>query len=532
MTSHTPDPIATLPEELAAEEWRGIARGLHAHMTRTGRRHKDLAEAAGMAVSNLSAYLNLHRSPSQRTMRRVLVAAVRTQGVTEAMIDHWMRQPDTREARLLERIAELEEAGVELTRPQRDRLLSAAASDDALSGAMLRLSDEIQSLRTRCQQLTMAHADAAGESLVQSAVEAFHSDPRMRRFMREVEADIRRAHASERRDHGTITAMLEAMLQKERIKVERTPPTSPRAVRGRWEGMRWLLSLKDEKRAEITTAIHPAQYPFELGRVVGHLRMMRLLGPADLKEIGVFARDWVAQNFPQAPPGPAAAEQLEQDVIWLIVRSLAGRWATGLFTLPADRFVRLAESRSYDVDGLAAALNVSWETVVNRISQLDSGLPVHFVKMDWRGVVLKRSSYSGLQFAPLYMRICGRWASARSLLTVPGNIVRQYSVFPDLAGQTYFCVGRSVRAPLLHFGAAPLVYSLTLGVQAKDAGRMIYAQKFHDGPVECGVTCRLCTVLNCENRVSPSASLPGMGRFDSQVIWSGKTIHERVPADR
>ncbi len=532
MPEEAPDSLAFLADEIAASEWRAIARGLHAHLARTGRRQKDLAAAAGMALSNLSAYLNLHRSPSSKTARRVLAAAMQTQGVTEAMIDHWIRRPDTREARLLERVTELEEAGVPLTRAQRERLLSASAGDPALSGAVLLMSDEIRSLRTRCAQLAMAHADAAGESLVQSAVEAFDGDPRMRHFVREVEADVRRTHAGERGDHATITALLETMLQKEHIKIERMTPSSPRAVRGRWEGMRWLLSLKDEKRAAITTAIHPAQYPFELGRVVGHLRVVRLLGPAGLKELGAFARDWIAQNFPQAPPGPAEAEQLEQDIIWLIVRSLAGRWATGLFTLPADRFVRLAEAQRYDVDGLAAALNVSWETVVNRISQIDSGLPVHFIKMDWRGVVLKRSSYSGLQFGPLYMRICGRWASARSLLTAPGNVVRQYSMFPDLAGQTYFCVGRSVRAPLLHYGAAPLVYSLTLGVQARDAGRMVYAQQFNDGPVECGVTCRLCTVLNCENRVSPSASLPGMGRFDLEVIWSGRTIHERVPADR
>jgi predicted transcriptional regulator len=184
------------------------------------------------------------------------------------------------------------------------------------------------------------------------------------------------------------------------------------------------------------------------------------------------------------------------------------------------------------VDRLAAELGISWETVVNRISQLDSGLPVHFIKMDWRGVVLKRSSYSGLQFAPLYMRVCGRWASARSLIAWPGSIFRQYSVFPDLAGQTFFCVGRSVRAPQMAFGAAPLVYSLTLGVQARDAHRLIYAQDFTNPPVECGVTCRLCTVLNCENRVCPSASQPAMGKFDFDVIWSGKTIHERIPTDQ
>ncbi len=528
MAPQTPEPSDGLQRELAAEEWRRIARGLHAHMTRTGRRHRDLAQAAGMALSNLSAYLNLHRAPGQRTIRRVLAAALRTQGVTQAMIDHWMRQPDMRESQLMERLTALDDAGVELTQGQRDRLLSSAASDRLLSGAVLRLADEIRSLRTRCAQLAMAHTDAARESLVQSAVEAFQTDPKMRRFTREIEADIRRTHGDARRDRGTLTELFESMLRREGIKIERTP-RSPHAVRGHWEGLHWLLSLKDEKRAEITTAIHPAQYPFELGRVVGHLRALRLLDAAAQKEIGAFARAWVAQNFPQAVPGPAEAEQLEQDIIWLIVRSLAGRWATGVFTLPADRFVRLAESTEYDVDGLAAALNVSWETVINRISQIDSGLPVHFVKMDWRGVVLKRSSYSGLQFAPLYMRICGRWASARSLLTVPGNIVRQYSVFPDLAGQRYFCVGRSVRAPLMRYGAAPLVYSLTLGVQAKDAPRMVYAQKFHDEPVECGVTCRLCTVRNCENRVSPSASLPGMGRFDFEVIWSGRTIHERVP---
>ncbi len=527
---HTPRSVPAF--DLAAEEWRSIARGLHAHLTRTGRRQKDLAAAAGMAVSNLSAYLNLHRAPSAATMGRILAAAMRSQGVTEAMIDRWRHELDTREADLLARLHDLSDAGVELTRAQCDRLVSGAATDGLLAGALTTLTDEIRSLRSRCTQLAMAHTDAARESLVQSAVEAFQEDAQMRRFPREVEKDLRRVHLHERHKAGSVMELLESMLRREKIRVERSPSPGPRSGRTGYEGMRWLLSLQDDKRATVTTALHPAQYPFELGRVVGHLRVMHLFGEGGQKEIGAFARSWVAKNFPQAAADPAEAEQIEQDIIWLIVRSLAGRWATGLFTLPADRFVKLAETHDYDVDGLAASLSVSWETVVNRISQLDSGLPVHFVKMDWRGVVLKRSSYSGLRFAPLYMRVCGRWASARSLLTLPGSVVRQYSIFPDFDSQNYFCVGRSVRAPSLHFGEAPLVYSLTLGVQARDAHRLVYAHGFHSEPVECGVTCRLCTVLDCENRVSPAARLPGMGKFDFRVIWSGRTIHERVPAER
>ncbi len=526
------NPAETFSGAVSAEEWRGIARGLHSHLTRTGRKQKDLAAAAGLAVSNLSAYLNLHRAPNRQTISRILTAALQTQGVTRAMIEHWMRQMDGQELKLQERIAELIESGVELSATERDRLLSAVAGDRTLAGTFLRLANEIRALRTRSAQLAMAHTDAARESLVQVAVEAFQVDPKMRHFMREIEKDVRRTQAEERRAHSSTLEMLETILDREGIKTERAEPDSPRSGRGRWEGLRWLLSLKDAKRARITTGIHPAQYPFELGRVVGHLRMMHLFGSSGQDEIGRFASEWVAANFPQAVANPADRSQLEQDIIWLIFRSLSGRWATGLFTLPSERFVRLAESYQYDIDRLAAALNVSWETIVNRISQLDSGLPVHFIKMDWRGVVLKRSSYSGLQFAPLYMRVCGRWASARSLITLPGSVLRQYSVFPDLAGQTFFCVGRSVRAPTLRYLAAPLVYSLTLGVQARDAKRLIYAHNFSSEPVECGVTCRLCTVLNCENRVCPSADLPGMGKFDFNVIWSGKTIHERIPTDQ
>ncbi len=88
-----------------------------------------------------------------------------------------------------------------------------------------------------------------------------------------------------------------------------------------------------------------------------------------------------------------------------------------------------------------------------------------------------------------------------------------------------------MRAPSLHFGAAPLVYSLTLGVQARDAHRLVYARDFESPEVACGVTCRLCTVRNCENRVCPSAAQPGMGKFDFDVIWSGKTIHERMSGE-
>ena len=523
-----PSPSPAMIDPITPEQWRGIARGLHTHLTRTGRRQKDLASGAGMAVSNLSAYLNLHRMPAQKTAERILMAAMEGQGVTAVMIQHWRQQPDVPVTQLQERLVELADMGIAFSQPQRDRLFSVVAGDHLLAGAFMKMADEAQELRVRNAQLAMAHTDAARESLVQSAVEAFQTDPKMRHFSRAVEKDLRSVHAEERRQHSSTMEMMQAILADEGVKVERAET----AGRGRWEGFRWLLTLKDSKRARISAGIHSAQYPFELGRVVGHLRMNRLFGSTGQGEVEAFARSWVEENFPQAADDPADKAQLEQDIIWLVFRSLSGRWATGLFTLPQDRFVKLAETHAYDVDSLAAELGVSWETVINRISHLDTGLPIHFIKMDWRGVVLKRGSSSGLQFAPLYMRVCGRWASARSLITSPGSIFRQYSTFPDLAGQTYFCIGRSVRAPALHYGAAPLVYSLTMGVQARDADRLVYAQNFASAAVDCGVTCRLCTVLNCENRVCPSANHPGMGKFDFNVIWSGKTIHERIPTDR
>jgi predicted transcriptional regulator len=518
--------------EVSAEEWRGIARGLQAHLLQTGRHQKDLAAAAGLASSNLSTYLNLRRTPSPTMIRRILRAALEDQGVTLAMISHWKRQLDETELRLQERLAELINGGLALTAGQRDHLLAAVAGDRTLAQCFQRLTDEVRTLRSRCSQFAMAHTDAARESLVQSAVEEFLLDPRMRHLTREVEKDIRKVHGEERKQHPGAVQALEAILERHQVRIERVAPATPRTGRGRWEGIRWLLSLKDARRATVSTQIHPDQYPFELGRVVGQLRLMRLLGSEAQREVEGFASAWVEENFPQVITDPPERSQLEQDIVWLIFRSLAGRWATGFFTLPSDRFVRLAEQHQYDVDRLSADLQVSWETVANRISQLDSGLPVHFVKMDWRGVVLKRSSFSGLQFAPLYMRVCGRWASARSLLTSPGSIFRQYSTFPDLAGQTFFCVSRSVRAPVLRYGAAPLVYSLTLGVRASDAHRMVYAENFNSPAVECGVTCRLCTVLNCENRVCPAVSHPGMGKFDFSLVWSGKTIHERFPSQR
>jgi Short-chain fatty acyl coenzyme A regulators len=529
MNESKDSPFPEFLRHINSDEWRTIARGLHSHLSQTGRRQKDLAAQAQMAVSNLSAYLNLHRTPSAQTVTRILSAAMKTHGVTAAMIEHWRRQPDSQEIHFRDRLKDLEEMGITFSASQQQSMLTATASNRTLAGAFIKMTDEIRSLGTRSAQLALAHTDAARESLLQSAVEAFQLAPGTRHFTKAIEKDIRQLHNDERKAQVTTEEMVNTMLAEEKIKIERVAPTSPRTGRGRWEGLKWLLSLKDQKRATITTGIPPDQYPFELGRVLGHMRMQRLFGSAGQKEIEQFVRNWVAKNFPQSESDPAEREQIEQDITWLVFRSLAGRWTTGLYTLPVDRFVKLSESCLYDIDRIAATLNTSWETVANRISQLDVGLPVHFIKMDWRGVVLKRSSFSGLTFAPLYMRVCGRWASARSLLMFHGSIFRQHSMFPDWNDQTYFCVGRSLRAPSLHFQAAPLVYSITLGVNAADAHRMVYAQNFNSPPVECGSTCRLCSVLNCENRVCPSAEFPGIGKFDYNVIWSGKTIHERMP---
>ena len=529
MAPHELPDESPLVHEITAEEWRGIARGLQVHLAQTGRKQMHLAQAAGIAPPNLSTYLNLRRRPSRGMMRRIVAAALETLGVTAAMVERWKRRPDESEARLQDRMRELIENGIELPEADRQRLLTAMSADSSLARTFLRLTGELNSFRAKCGQLAMAHTDAARESLVQAAVEAFQRDPRMRHLTREVERDIRRAHTEERKHSASPVEALQAFLEKEGVRIERVEPSTPRSGRGRWEGIRWLLSLKDTRRATISTNIHPEQYPFELGRVVGQIRIGQVLGSSASQEIEEFARQWVVENFPSVAANAPERSQIEQDIVWLIFRSLAGRWATGFFTLPSDRFVRLAESCQYDLDRLAVELNVSYETIANRISQLDSGLPVHFIKMDWRGVVLKRSSFSGLEFAPLYMRVCGRWASARSLLTGPGSTVRQSSSFPDLSGQTFFCVSRCVRAPSLAFDSAPLVYSLTIGVQAHDAHNLIYAREFGNPPIECGVTCRLCCVLNCENRVCPSVDHPGMGKFDYNLVWSGKTIHERFP---
>jgi len=529
MSDGHPRELEAIPDEITPEEWRNIARGLQAHLLQTERHQKDLAAAANLAPSNLSTYLNLRRVPSRSMMRRILSAALETQGITAAMVQHWRRQLDESELKLQERIAELVEGGLDLSEQEHARLLGATAGDNALARTFLKLAQEVRSYRSKCSQLAMAHTDAARESLGQAAVEAFQQDARMRHLTLEVERDIRRAHTEERKRHTSPLEALQSMLEQEGVRVDRVAPSSPRSGRGRWEGIRWLLSLKDTKRATISTRVHPEQYPFELGRVMGQLRLLHILGADASREVEAFAGDWVEENFPEVAANDPERSQLEQDIVWLIFRSLAGRWATGFFTLPSDRFLRLAESHDYDIDRIAVQLDVSFETVANRISHLDAGLPVHFIKMDWRGVVLKRSSFSGLEFAPLYMRVCGRWASARSLLASAGGTFRQYSTFPDLAGRTFFCVSRCVRAPALQFGSAPLVYSLTLGVPASDAHRLVYAQSFTNPPVACGVTCRLCTVLDCENRVCPSVSHPGMGKFDFRLVWSGKTIHERFP---
>lgn len=210
----------------------------------------------------------------------------------------------------------------------------------------------------------------------------------------------------------------------------------------------------------------------------------------------------------QSALAPIHASAPHAQIRSLIKIHLANYFA-GALLLPYDSFFEMTQRTRYDVERIASAFAVSYETVAHRLCNLSrpkqQGVPFHFLRVDVAGNISKRYSATGLKF-PHGTGSCPKWIVHLSFMT-PHAISKQYSVFPD--GAMYFCFSRVIAEPRGGSLTRGTVYSIGLGTHASNARHLAYADEMPFAnpermAVPVGTTCRFCERTDCNQRAAPS----------------------------
>ena len=188
--------------------------------------------------------------------------------------------------------------------------------------------------------------------------------------------------------------------------------------------------------------------------------------------------------------------------------ALANAFA-GAVLMPYQPFLEAAEQVRYDVELLGHRFRTSFEQVCHRLCTLRRpgamGVPFHFLRVDLAGNISKRFSGSGIRFAR-FAGACPRWNVFAAFMT-PGMIKTQVSEFED--GSKYFCISTTIRRVSQGYTQRHALHAVGLGCDVKYAKKLVYADGVDlDHTVPTGVTCRLCSRSDCDERAFPSHAQP------------------------
>jgi hypothetical protein len=193
-----------------------------------------------------------------------------------------------------------------------------------------------------------------------------------------------------------------------------------------------------------------------------------------------------------------------------LTRRALAAYAAAALVMPYAAFARAAETRRYDVEGLARQFGTSFEQAAHRLTTLQKPgqerVPFFFIRVDPAGNVSKRLDGAGFSFAR-HGGGCPLW-TVHTAFRTPREIVTQWLELPD--GQRFFSIARTVTAGGGAFGAPRVERAIALVCAAEHAHRLVYARE-PAGTAEAtpiGVTCRLCHRAECTARSAPPIGRP------------------------
>jgi predicted transcriptional regulator/transcriptional regulator with XRE-family HTH domain len=190
-----------------------------------------------------------------------------------------------------------------------------------------------------------------------------------------------------------------------------------------------------------------------------------------------------------------------------LLRVGLANYAAGALTMPYARFRRTAREMRHDIDRLCRRFGVSFEQACHRLSTLQrpgaEGIPFYFCRVDMAGNITKRHSATRLQFAR-FGGACPLWI-VHEAVAIPDRIVVQHAETPD--GVRYVSMAKGLVKPSGSFTRSPRRYAVTLGCEAEHAADFVYADALDRTapPIPIGISCRLCSRDDCDQRAFPPA---------------------------
>ncbi len=174
------------------------------------------------------------------------------------------------------------------------------------------------------------------------------------------------------------------------------------------------------------------------------------------------------------------------------------------YLMPYAPFYTMAEKTNYDIDRLAAAFDVSFEQVCQRLTTLQregqKGVPFFFLRVDKAGNVTKRFNATSFHLAE-HGGSCPVW-NVHAAFRTPGLILPQFLDLPD--GQRFFSISRTTERPVFSRETQDRRLAVALGCEMQHVHRVGYASSYNlkdEGlfsPI--GINCHLCPRQACSQR--------------------------------
>ncbi|MGC9449424.1 short-chain fatty acyl-CoA regulator family protein [Cereibacter johrii] len=221
--------------------------------------------------------------------------------------------------------------------------------------------------------------------------------------------------------------------------------------------------------------------------------------------------------------------RLQPDAQALLRIGLANYFA-GALILPYGSFLETAEASGYDIELVARAFGVGFETACHRLSTLQRpdarGVPFFFIRVDRAGNISKRQSATDFHFSRIGGS-CPLW-NIYEAFARPGEILRQVAQMPD--GRSYLWIARTVHHGQGGFGAPVKGFAVAVGCDLTHADRLVYARGLdlrNPGiATQIGPGCKLCERPGCPQRAFPMVARPlavteGEARFAPYSAGAG-----------
>jgi predicted transcriptional regulator/DNA-binding XRE family transcriptional regulator len=202
-----------------------------------------------------------------------------------------------------------------------------------------------------------------------------------------------------------------------------------------------------------------------------------------------------------------ASAPLPNDAARNLLRIGLANYAAGALMMPYAAFRHAARELRHDIDRLCRRFGVSFEQACHRMSTLQrpgaEGIPFYFCRVDMAGNITKRHSATRFQFAR-FGGACPLWI-VHEAVAIPDRIVVQHAETPD--GVRYVSMAKGLVKPSGSFTRTPRRYAVTLGCEAEHAADFVYADALdRSAPTTpIGISCRLCSRNDCDQRAFPPA---------------------------